>query len=102
MRYFKKRRDRRRENITANEALNRLLKSLKFDPASMAVFETWDKESQSYVRQCEAVALQGTRLCVRVPTAAHRQDLYYAKNRLITRINQAMGKKAVTDIQFEF
>ena len=66
-----------------------------------AAFEVWDRESKSVVGGCEAVAIQGSRLVVRVPSVLHRQEILYSKDRLLARINQALGKKTITDIQFE-
>ena len=75
---------------------------LRFDPKLYAVFEIWDQETKMLVRGCEAVAIQGTRLFVRVPSTVHRQELLYSKERIISRVNQAMGRRAITDICFEF
>lgn len=73
-----------------------------FDPALYGVFEIWDKEARAYVRGCEAVAMQGKKICVKVPSAVHRQELMFYKDRILQRINQSLGRKAVLDIQFEF
>ena len=87
--------------LNAKEAVQALLKALKFDPALYSVFETWDKETRGLVRGCEAVALQGTRLCVKVPSTVHRQELSYVKDRIVERLNQALGRRAITDVYFE-
>jgi len=87
--------------LNAQEAVEGLLKAPKFDPSLYAVFQMWDEESRRLVRGCEAVALQGTRLCVKVPSTVHRQELQYAKDRIIDRLNQSLGRKAITDIYFE-
>lgn len=87
--------------LDAKEAVKALLRALKFDPALYAVFETWDKETRGLVRGCEAVGLQGTRLHVKVPSTVHRQELLYVKDRIIDRLNQALGRRAITDIYFE-
>lgn len=92
---------KKNEQATAKEAVDKVLNHLGFDPNKFAVFEIWDKEVKSLMKGCEAVALHGQRLCVRTPSAAHRQELMYAKERLINKINQAMGKKTITDIRFE-
>jgi hypothetical protein len=88
-------------SITATSAVQGILRLLKFDPAMFAAFDVWDRESRSVVRGCEAVAIQGSRLVVRVPSVLHRQEILYSKQRLLSRINQALGKKIITDIQFE-
>lgn len=88
--------------MNAQEAVGGILSMLRFDPAVFGLFEMWDREMKSLVRGCEAVGLQGTRLYVRVPSAAHKQELLYCKDRLIARVNQALGKNAVTDVQFEY
>src|SRR5689334_13118314 len=87
---------------SAKNSVNGFLGYLGFDPALYGVFEIWDKEARPYVRGCEAVAIQGKKICVRVPSAVHRQELMFYKDRVIDRINQAMGRKAIVDIQFEF
>jgi len=88
-------------SIPATTAVQGILALLKFTPATFAAFEVWDRESRSVVNGCEAVAMQGSRLVVRVPSVLHRQEILYSKDRLLARINQALGKKMITDIQFE-
>ncbi len=88
--------------LPASTMVNSILQMLRFDPSLYAVFEIWDKETQSVVRGCEAIAISGSRLVVSVPSAAHRQELLYAKDRILSRVNQAMGRRVITDIQFEF
>lgn len=87
--------------LPAGRAMEGLLRLLRFDPALYAVFEIWDRETQGLVRGCVAEGIQGTRLCVKVPSAAHRQELLYIKERLLSRVNQALGRRMITDIQFE-
>lgn len=87
--------------MPARQAVSGLLGLLGFSPDLYAVFEIWDREVRGVVRGCEAAGLQGSRLCVRVPSPAHRQELMYMKDRLIARVNQAMGRRALTDVQFE-
>ncbi|MCG3205151.1 MAG: hypothetical protein KCHDKBKB_01869 [Elusimicrobia bacterium] len=88
--------------MPANQAVEGILRALRFDPQLYAVFEIWDKETKTLVRGCEATAIQGSRLVVTVPSAAHRQELMYSKERILSRVNQAMGRRVITDIQFEF
>src|SRR5262249_18388853 len=85
-----------------SEAVREILTLLRFDPVATAAFEIWDRESAKVVRGCEAVAIQGSRLCVKVPSTVHRQELIYSKDRIVARVNQALGKKVITDIFFEF
>ncbi len=88
--------------LPATDMVNGILRMLRFDPALYAVFEIWDRETKNLVRGCEATAIQGSRLVVTVPSASHRQELTYSKERIIGRVNQAMGRRAITDIIFEF
>lgn len=74
---------------------------LGFDPKIYAVFEAWDRETQGLIKGCEAVALQGSILCISVPSVLHRQELLYSKERLIRKLNQALGGEIIKDIQFE-
>jgi len=90
-----------REGLPAKLAVDGILSKLGFDPAMYAVFEAWDREAKSLAPGCEAVAIQGSRICVRVPSAAHRQELYYSKKRILARLNQALGREVIKDIQFE-
>lgn len=85
---------------SARDAMNGILRLLGFDPQLYAVFEIWDKETRGLVRNCEAVAIHGSRLCVKVPSTVHRQEILYSKERLLKRINEALGRRAVTDIEF--
>lgn len=102
MRYFRPEPSKRKGvNVSAKQAVDALLGLLRFSPDLYSVFEIWDKETKGLVRDCEASALQGTRLYVKVPSVVHRQELLYSKEKLINRVNQALGRKAVTDIQFE-
>ncbi len=91
-----------KRQAAANDAVAGILKMLRFDPALYAVFEIWDKETRGIVRGCEAVAISGSRLVVAVPSAAHRQELLFSKDRILSRVNQAMGRRVITDIVFEF
>lgn len=90
-----------RQQMPATTAVNGILKMLRFDPALFAVFEIWDKETKSLVRGCEATAINGSRLVVTVPSTSHRQELIFSKERILARVNQAMGRRVITDIQFE-
>lgn len=85
----------------ARQMMNGFLGLVGFDPDMFAVFDVWDREVGSLVRGCEAVAIQGKKICVRVPSAVHRQELLYSKNRILSRVNQALGRTAITDVQFE-
>ena|ERR1041385_6210906 len=91
-----------RYSHTAKSAVDGILGLLQFDPELFSAFELWDKEARLYVRGCQAVAIQGTKLCVRVPSAAHRQELLSYKDRVLKKINQALGRRKITDVQFEF
>lgn len=88
--------------MPAAQAVQNILRLLRFNPDMYAVFEIWDRETKSLVKGCEATAIQGSRLVVTVPSAMHRQELIYSKDRILARVNQAMGRRAITDIQFEF
>lgn len=88
-------------SLPADRAVAGLLGLLGFKPDLAAVFDVWDREAGAMVRGCEAAGIQGTRLLVRVPSTVHRQELLYCKERLINRLNQAMGRRVITDIQFE-
>ncbi len=88
-------------SLPATTAVAGILRLLKFDPSLFAAFAVWDRESKSVVGGCEAVAIQGSRLVIRVPSVLHRQEILYSKQRLLARINQALGKNIITDIQFE-
>lgn len=87
---------------SAKSAVDGILALLKFDPALQMAFDLWDKEARPYVRGCEAVGIQGNRLCVRVPSAAHRQEILFYKDKILRRINQALGRTTISDVQFEF
>lgn len=90
-----------RNGLPAKLAVEGILAKLGFDPATYAVFDAWDREARALAPGCEAVGMQGTRICVSVPSAAHRQEIFYSKKRIIDRLNQALGRRAITDIQFE-
>jgi len=85
----------------ASSLVEGILAQLKFDPGLYAAFEICEKEIRSVVRGCEVAALNGSRLVVRVPSVVHRQELMYSKTRIVDRVNQALGKRKITDIQFE-
>lgn len=86
---------------SARQAMDGILGMLGFKADMYAVFEIWDRETRGLVKGCEAVAIHGDRLCVRVPSTVHRQELLYSKERILRRLNQAMGRVAISDIQFE-
>ena len=94
---------KREEKISApaKQLMDGLLGLLHFDPAAFAAFELFDRETQGLIKDCKAVAIQGTTLFVRVPSAVHRHELMYSKKRILDRIQQSLGSKAITDIQFE-
>ncbi|MFN0117465.1 MAG: DUF721 domain-containing protein [Elusimicrobiota bacterium] len=89
------------KSFSAKESINHFLRALGFDPSLYAIFELWDRETRGTVKGCEAVAIRGRVLHVKVPSTVHRQEILYSKTRLIDRLNQAMGRKAIIDIQFE-
>jgi hypothetical protein len=98
---MKKKASSEREGMPAKLAVEGILSRLGFDPALYAVFDAWDREARALAPGCEAVGLQGSKICVSVPSAAHRQELYYSKKRIIDRLNQALGRRVIKDIQFE-
>lgn len=83
------------------EVVDGTLKKLGFDPVKYGVFEAWDREVQTLMKGCEAVAIQGTKLYVKVPSVIHRQELSFHIDRLLKKLNQSMGGKVVTDVRFE-
>jgi hypothetical protein len=87
-----------KRTATAAQALQGLLAALRFSPDLFAVFEIWDRETRGLIKGCEAVAIQGSRICVRVPSVVHRQELLYSKQRILNRVTQALGRTAITDI----
>ena len=87
--------------MPAKALMEGILSHLGFDPALYAVFEICDQETRELVKGCETTAIQGKRLCIRVPSAVHRQELMYSKKRLVERINQSVGRTVVNDIRFE-
>lgn len=89
------------KKASAEETVNDLLKLLEFDPRHYAIFDIWDREAASLARGCRAVAMQGSRLCVQVPSVVHRHELFYSKDRILNRVNQAMGRRVITDVQVE-
>lgn len=96
--YLKK---QEKHTAPSGQLMGALLTALKFDPTLYTVFDAWDKETKGLFKGCEAVAIQGSRLCVRVPSVMHRQEILYAKQRLLSKLNQVLGKRRITDIQFE-
>ncbi len=98
---MKKKSPSEREGIPAKLAVEGILSRLGFDPAMYAVFDAWDREARVLAPGCEAVGMQGSKICVSVPSAAHRQELHYSKKRIIDRLNQALGRRVIKDILFE-
>jgi len=94
---------RRGESLSspAGGLVKGLLAMLGFDPKIYAVFDIWDRETKGLVKGCEAVAIHGSSLCVSVPSVMHRQELLYSKQRILDRLNQALGGRIIKDIQFE-
>ena len=86
---------------SATEAVKWLLKSMRFDMEAYGLFEACDREIARHVGGCAAVGIQDRRICVRVPSPAHRQEIFYARKRIVDRINQAMGRKVIIDLVFE-
>lgn len=89
-------------SLSAKQAMDGILGLLGFEKDAFAIFEIWDREIKGLIPGCPAVALRGTQIHVRVRSAVHRHELMYLKDQIINRINQAMGRKAVTGVQFEF
>jgi len=85
----------------AGSMMEGILAHLNFDPGLYAAFQICEREMRAVIRDCDVAALNGTRLVVRVPSVVHRQELLYSKARIVDRINQALGKKKISDIQFE-
>lgn len=51
-------------------------------------------------RQTESLYLNGSRILVRISSAALRQELMYAKTQLLEKINARFGNGRVTDLIF--
>ena len=88
-------------NTPAKLLVDSLLEQLKFSPTLYAAFEICEREVRSVIKECEVVAIQGSRIVIRVPSVVHRQELLYSKTRILDRIRQALGRRFITDIQFE-
>lgn len=96
-----KRKKEEHTSAPAKQLVDGILSVLGFSPEKYALFEICDRETKAVVSGCETVALQGKRLCVEVPSAVHRQELYYSKKRIIQRVNAAIGRAVIDDIRFE-
>jgi hypothetical protein len=61
----------------------------------------WDEIlGPDLTRYTEALYLNGNRILVRISASAVRQELSYAKNKLISDINQRYGHDRITEIVF--
>jgi hypothetical protein len=94
-------RQKERTTRTAGSLMDGCLSYMGFNPTNYAVFDIWDREIHGMIKGCKAVAIQGSKIFVEVPSVVHRQELMYQKDHLIERINQVFGKKVITEIRFE-
>lgn len=61
----------------------------------------WDEIlGPELTRYTDALYLNGSRILVRISASAVRQELSFAKNKLISDINKRYGQDRITDIVF--
>lgn len=73
---------------------------LKGDIQAMQIEEVWEKVmGKTVARYTEKLQIYGDKLVITTNVAPLRQELIYQKEKIVQRVNEAMGKTIIRDVE---
>ena len=89
------------ESFSSNDLMRSCLSRMEHQASHFAVFQLWDELAPTYAPRSQALGIEGRKLVVGVPSHAHRHQLSLAKQDILKKINQALGKPFLKEIAFQ-
>lgn len=72
---------------------------LKGDIQAMQIHDVWEEiMGKTVARYTEKLQLFGSKLIITTSVAPLKQELLYQRENIIRRVNEAMGRKVVTEV----
>jgi len=90
--------------FSIKEAIQQFLNQsrIKGDIQAMQIEEVWEQiMGKTVARYTEKIQLFGDKLVITTNVAPLRQELMYQREKIIQRVNEAMGKKVVKEITIQ-
>jgi len=83
------------------DALKQFLKQskLKGSVQALQIEDVWEKiMGKTIARYTENIRIKGNTLYIGTTVAPLRQELLYQKEKIIQRVNEALGEKAISEV----
>jgi hypothetical protein len=87
--------------ISMQDALQQFLKNsrLKTGIQALQIEEVWEKiMGKTIARYTESIQIYNQTLLIQTTVAPLKNELLYQKEKIIERVNEALGEKAITDV----
>lgn len=84
------------------EAIQQFLNKsrIKGEIQALQIEEVWEEVmGKTVARYTEKLQIYGDKLVITTPVAPLRQELVYQKEKIIQRVNEAMGKAIIRDVE---
>ncbi len=94
---------RKSNEITLKDAIESLLNTYKLTGKlnETRLIASWDKVvGKQIARHTEDLYVKGETLCVKLDSAALKNELAMARSKLITSLNRVVGVNVITEIRF--
>ena len=94
---------RKSNEITLKDAIESLLNTYKLTGKlnETRLIASWDKVVGKHIaRHTEDLYVKGETLCVKLDSAALKNELAMARSKLITSLNRVVGVNVITEIRF--
>ena len=83
------------------DALKQFLKQsrLKGSVQAMQIEDVWEKlMGKTIARYTEKISIHGTTLYIQTNVAPLKHELNYQKDKIIVRVNEALGEKVISEV----
>jgi predicted nucleic acid-binding Zn ribbon protein len=87
--------------FSLGDAMNQFLKQsrLKGSIQALQIEEIWEKlMGKTIARYTEKINIHGSTLYITTSVAPLKQELNYQKEKIIQRVNEALGEKVITTV----
>lgn len=94
----------RNNDHTLKEVINELLKEYRLSDKlkELKIIELWPKiVGKMIAKHTTGIYLRNKRLYVTIDSAAMREELHYAKTKLLKSLNKQVGENYIEDIFFK-
>ncbi len=87
--------------MSMGDALRQFLRQsrLRGDVQALQIEEVWEKiMGKTIARYTERIQIHGSTLYISTTVAPLKQELSYQKEKIIQRVNEALGEKAIKEV----